>query len=228
MSDRRSCVLASGNQGKLVELAGALAPHNIHLIPQSEFQVTEADESAVTFIENALIKARHASLATGLPALADDSGLTVPVLGGAPGIYSARYSLMNCGASINDEALYKNGAPVDSEPQSDQKPSDSDNMTRLLFELKNYSGEQRAARFVCVLAYLEHADDPEPIIATGYWSGRITESIESEGGFGYDPIFFCTQTGMTAAAMGKQRKSTVSHRGAAIRDLQQQLLQRSR
>ena len=222
MSDRLSCVLASGNQGKLVELAGALEPHNIHLVPQNEFQVTEADESAVTFIENALIKARHASLATGLPALADDSGLTVPVLGGAPGIYSARYSLMNNGALVND------GTPVDSEPQSDQKPSDSDNMTKLLFELKNYSGEQRTARFVCVLAYLEHADDPEPIIATGYWSGRITESIESEGGFGYDPIFFCTQTGMTAAAMGKQRKSTVSHRGAAIRDLQQQLLQRSR
>ena len=221
MSDRLSCVLASGNHGKLVELAGALEPHNIHLVPQSEFQVTEADESAVTFIENALIKARHASLATGLPALADDSGLTVPVLDGAPGIYSARYALTERGA------LYKIGAPVDSERLSDQKPSDSDNMTKLLFELKNYSGEQRAARFVCVLAYLEHADDPEPIIATGYWSGRITESIESEGGFGYDPIFYCPQTGMTAAAMGKHRKSTVSHRSVAIRNLQQQLLQRS-
>ena len=206
MSDRTTCVLASGNRGKLVELAGALEPHNIHLVPQSEYQVTEADETAVTFIENALIKARHASRATGLPALADDSGLAVPVLGGAPGIYSARYARLDNGA--------------------DQKPTDTDNMQKLLLELRNYVGEQRAARFVCVLAYLEHADDPEPVIANGSWSGRITDSIESEGGFGYDPIFYCPQTGMTAAAMGKDRKSAISHRSVAIKSLQQQLLHR--
>ncbi len=211
MSDRNTCVLASGNRGKLAELAGALEPHNIHLVPQSEYAVTEADETAVTFIENALIKARHASLATGLPALADDSGLAVPVLGGAPGIYSARYALLG-----------------EAQPDTPQKPSDADNMQKLLRELRDYSGGQRAARFVCVLAYLNHADDPEPIIACGHWSGLITESIESQGGFGYDPIFYCPQTGLTAAAMGKERKSTISHRSMAIKNLQQQLQQRQK
>jgi len=216
MSEHNTCIMASGNRGKLLELAGALEPHNIQLVPQSDYKVTEADETAVTFVENALIKARHASLATGLPALADDSGLAVTALNGAPGIYSARY------ASVNTGALPDNGEKSDTA----QKPSDTDNMQKLLRDLQSFSSEQRSARFVCVLAYLEHANDPEPIIASGYWAGQITDTIESEGGFGYDPVFYCPQTGMTAAAMGKERKSAISHRGVAIKSLQQQLRQR--
>jgi XTP/dITP diphosphohydrolase len=207
MSESSICVLASGNRGKLVELSDALEPHNIRLVPQSEYDVTDADETAVTFVENALIKARHASLATGLPALADDSGLVVPVLAGAPGIYSARYA--------------------DLGTDTGQKPTDADNMQKLLHELRNYSGTDRAARFVCVLAFLQHANDPEPIIAIGHWSGRIADTIEGDGGFGYDPIFFCPQTGATAAAMGKQKKQAISHRAAAITHLQQQLSKQS-
>jgi len=197
-------VLASGNSGKLAELTSALEPYDIQLIPQSEYAVSEADETAVTFIENALIKARHASLATGHSALADDSGLVVPALDGAPGIYSARYA----------------------QSATTQKPSDSDNIVKLLSALQNRSGEQRVARFVCVLAYLEHADDPEPIIATGNWQGTITNTIEGTGGFGYDPVFYCPQTRLTAAAMGAERKREISHRAKAIQSLQQQLQQR--
>lgn len=216
MSDNNTCVLASSNRGKLAEFTDALEPHNIRLVPQAEYQVTDADETAVTFVENALIKARHASLATGLPALADDSGLVVPALNGAPGIYSARYALFATGVLPNKKTL----------PDSAQKPSDTDNIRKLLHELKNHSGIGRAARFVCVLAYVEHADDPEPIIASGHWNGQITETIETEGGFGYDPVFYCPKTEMTAAAMGKERKRAISHRGVAIKSLQQQLQQR--
>lgn len=205
MSQSSTCVLASGNRGKLAELSGALEPHNIRLIPQSEYEVTEADETAVTFVENALIKARHASLATGLPALADDSGLVVPALAGAPGIYSARYATVDTGAD------------------SSQKPTDADNMQKLLHELRNCSGNDRAARFVCVLVLLQHANDPEPVIAIGHWSGLITDTIEGDGGFGYDPIFHCPQTGATAAAMGREKKAAISHRAAAIKSLQMQL-----
>jgi len=222
MSDNNTCVLASSNRGKLAELAGALEPHNIHLVPQSEYQVTDADETAVTFVENALIKARHASLATGLPALADDSGLVVPALNGAPGIYSARYALLKNGAFPKNEAVNVNDAPLDGV----KKPTDTDNIHKLLHELQNHTDTERAARFVCVLAFVEHANDPEPIIASGYWAGQITQTIESEGGFGYDPVFYCPQTGMTASAMGKQRKGTISHRAVAIKGLQQQLQQR--
>jgi len=216
MSENNTCVLASSNQGKLKELTGALEPHNIHLVPQSDYQVSDAEETAVTFVENALIKARHASLATGLPALADDSGLVVPALNGDPGIYSARY------------ALLADGAIVDEQAQADavQKPSDSDNIQKLLHELRNHSGNQRIARFVCVLAYIERVDDPEPIIASGFWAGQIIETVDGDGGFGYDPVFYCPQTEMTAATMGKQRKAAISHRGMAIKSLQQQLQQR--
>jgi XTP/dITP diphosphohydrolase len=206
-ASEQSCVLASGNKGKLAELSNALAPLHIKLTAQSEYNVSEADETAVTFIENALIKARHACQSTGLPALADDSGLVVPILNGAPGIYSARYA-------------------KEEQAQADDKPTDRENIDKLLLALQNHSGDARRARFVCVLAFLEHAEDPEPVIAIGHWSGSITTSVEGDGGFGYDPVFYCPQTRMTAAAMGKERKASISHRSAAIKSLLQQLSHR--
>lgn len=194
------CVLASGNKGKLAELSNALASHQITLVAQSEFDVTEADETAVTFVENSLIKARHASLATGLPALADDSGLVVPALNGAPGIYSARY------------------AQIDA---TNSKPTDLDNINKLLDALAPL--QNRSAYFACVLVYLRHANDPEPIIASGQWHGTILDELHGEGGFGYDPVFYCPETKMTAAAMDKDRKQQISHRALALKKLQKQL-----
>lgn len=198
------CVLASGNQGKLAELSGTLKIHGIELVSQSEFNVTEADENASTFIENALIKARHASVFTGHCALADDSGLVVPALNGEPGIYSARYAAT---------------------PSSNAKPSDQDNIDKLLRALSTMPEEARAAYFVCALVLLRYADDPEPVIATGLWHGRILPSAEDEGGFGYDPVFYCPKQGMSAAAMGKSVKSQVSHRAIALVELKQKLAQ---
>lgn len=194
------CVLASGNQGKLAELSDALTSHQITLVAQSEFNVTEAEETAVTFVENALIKARHASLATGMPALADDSGLVVPALNGAPGIYSARYAQLN---------------------STDTKPTDLDNINKLLESLAPL--QDRAAYFACVLVYLRHAQDPEPIIATGQWHGTILDKPSGEGGFGYDPVFYCPDSKMTAATMGKDRKQQISHRAIALKKLHEQL-----
>lgn len=198
------CVLASGNQGKLEELAGALANHQIALVSQSEFNVTESDENATTFIENALIKAKHASASTGLCALADDSGLVVPALAGAPGIRSARY------AAIEGDAT---------------KPTDQDNIDKLLEELKPLPEAARAAYFVCALVFIRHANDPEPVIAVGNWHGQILHAMEGEGGFGYDPIFHCPKLGLSAAAMGKAAKRQVSHRAIALAELKQKLSQ---
>lgn len=195
----QTCVLASGNKGKLAELSDALAIHRISLVAQSEFNVTEADETAVTFVENALIKARHASQATGLAALADDSGLVVPALLGEPGIRSARYA-------------QKDGTA---------KPTDTENIEKLLQELEPI--EDRTAWFACVLVYLRHANDPEPIIATGQWHGTILEQLNGDGGFGYDPVFYCPQAGMSAAAMGRERKREISHRAKALKKLHEQL-----
>lgn len=195
----KKCVLASGNKGKLAELSNALAIHRINLVAQSEFDVTEADETAVTFVENALIKARHASQATGLAALADDSGLVVPALLGEPGIRSARYA--------QKDAM--------------TKPTDTENIEKLLQALKPL--QNRTAWFACVLVYLRHADDPEPIIATGQWHGTILEELSGDGGFGYDPVFYCPQAGMSAAAMGKERKREISHRAIALKKLHEQL-----
>jgi len=194
------CVLASSNQGKLNELAGALASHHIDLLPQTEFAVEDAIEDGSTFIENSLIKSRHASAATGLAALADDSGLVVPILNGEPGIYSARYA-----ANSTDST----------------KPSDTDNIQRLLDNLKGQS--DRSAYFVCVLTYLRSATDPEPIIAVGRWFGNILETPQGNDGFGYDPVFFCPASGMSAASMGKEKKRAISHRALAIKQLSQQL-----
>lgn len=191
----QQCVLASGNAGKLAELSVALADFNLQLISQSEFNFAEADETAVTFVENALIKARHASVETGLPALADDSGLVVHALNGEPGIRSARY------------AQTKEGV----------KPTDEENYNKLLNNLAD--SEERSAHFVCVLALVKHADDPEPLIATGRWYGSILTAPQGVGGFGYDPVFFCPQTGKSASAMGKEKKSAISHRALAVKQL---------
>lgn len=201
MTDKnQQCVLASGNKGKLAELSDALAIHRITLIAQSEFNVTEADETAVTFIENALIKARHASLATGLPAMADDSGLVVPALLGQPGIRSARYAQTEGSAN---------------------KPTDAENIEKLLQSLQSI--EDRSAYFACVLVYLRHAEDPEPVIATGQWHGTILSAASGDGGFGYDPVFYCPASKMSAAAMSPERKRQISHRGIALKKLHEQL-----
>jgi len=200
------CVLASGNKGKLNELAGVLTDLNIELISQSEFKVSEAIEDASTFVENALIKAKHASASTGLSALADDSGIVVPALHGEPGIRSARYAMTN---------------------DTDPRPTDQDNIDKLLEVLEPMPDAARAAYFVCSLVFVRHAKDPEPVIANGIWHGRIQHTPDGEGGFGYDPVFYCPDAGMTAAGMGKEKKSTVSHRAIALKELKQKLLQSS-
>ena len=200
---RTQCVLASGNEGKLAELSDALSDFQIDLISQKTLNVSEAEEPAATFVENALIKARHASKATGLCALADDSGLVVPALNGAPGVISARYAAT---------------------PGSDQKPTDQDNIDKLLESLNPMSPEARSAYFVCVLVFLRHTDDPVPLIATGLWHGEILFEPEGDGGFGYDPVFYCPQQKMSAAAMGSEIKKSVSHRAIALEELKQQLV----
>lgn len=191
-------VLASGNKGKLAELQNALTGFDVELIPQGEFDVEDADETGLSFIENAILKARHASLATGLPALADDSGLEVDALLGAPGIYSARYSGTESHGGQN---------------------KDENNNLKLLKELKGVQIENRNARFHCVLAFVRHAKDPNPIICQGAWEGRIQESLDGEGGFGYDPLFFVEALNKTAAKMSKEEKNQISHRGQAIKIL---------
>lgn len=205
-SNAIKCVLASGNQGKLAELSGTLASLDIELVSQAEFDVTEADETAPTFIENSLIKARHASVSTGLCALADDSGLVVPALQGEPGIRSARYAAM---PGAKDTA----------------KPTDQDNIDKLLAVLKPLPSEARVAYFVCALVFLRHAEDPEPVIATGLWHGQILHESDGDGGFGYDPVFYCPGEKKSAAAMGKTRKSSISHRAIALAELKHKLSQ---
>ena len=183
-------VLASGNAGKLAEFNALLANVGFDVRPQSEFGVEDAEETGLTFIENAILKARHASQATGLPALADDSGLVVDALGGAPGLYSARYA----GEHGNHAA----------------------NIDKLLHELLDVPDERRSARFVCVLALLRHADDPQPLIAQGLWEGRILHARQGDGGFGYDPVFFSPTEHMSAAELPAEVKNLVSHRGRAL------------
>lgn len=193
-------VLASGNKGKLKEFGQVLAPLGFEVVPQSEYQVPEVDETGLTFVENALLKAREASRVSGQPAMADDSGIEVDALKGAPGIYSARFS--GPGAT-------------------DQKNND-----KLLQELSGLPAEQRAARYWCVLVYLRHADDPTPIIAQGSWEGRILEATQGEGGFGYDPLFWVDDLQCTAAELTAEEKNKRSHRGRATLDLITQLQQR--
>jgi XTP/dITP diphosphohydrolase len=195
---KQQIVLASGNKGKLVELQNALEGFDVALIPQSEFGVSDTDETGLSFIENAILKARHASLATGLPALADDSGLEVDALDGAPGIYSARYSIMD----------------GEDGPASDEK-----NNLKLLNALKGVQPENRSARFHCVLAFVRHAKDPTPLICQGSWEGQIKTELDGEGGFGYDPLFFIDELNCTSAQLTKEEKNKISHRGKAIAQL---------
>lgn len=196
-------VLASGNIGKLAELRDLLGDAGIDLHAQSEFGVDDAEETGLTFVENALLKARHAARATGLPALGDDSGLCVDALGGGPGLYSARYA-----GSHGDSAA---------------------NIAKLLDALRDVPEAQRSARFVSVLAFLRHADDPQPLIAEGVWEGRILTAPRGEGGFGYDPVFFDPDLfgpgrGMGAAELDAALKNRISHRGRALAMLREKLL----
>jgi XTP/dITP diphosphohydrolase len=196
--DAMKLVLASSNQGKLAELRDLLGDADIDLHAQSEFGVEDADETGLTFVENAILKARHASLATGLPALGDDSGLCVDALNGAPGLYSARYSGVH-----GDNAA---------------------NIAKLLDMLRDVPEMQRSARFVCVLAMLRHADDPQPLIAEGVWEGRVLFAPRGDGGFGYDPVFFDIERSMGAAELEASLKNRISHRGRALAQLREALL----
>ncbi|MBG0752622.1 XTP/dITP diphosphatase [Pectobacterium aroidearum] len=184
-------VLATGNPGKVRELASLLADFGLDIVAQTELGVDSAEETGLTFIENAILKARHAAHITGLPAIADDSGLAVDALGGAPGIYSARYA----------------GADA----------SDQQNLDKLLLTLKDVPDEQRRASFHCVLVYLRHAEDPTPIVCHGSWQGVLTHEAAGSGGFGYDPIFFVPELGKTAAELTREEKNAQSHRGQALR-----------
>ena len=184
-------VIASGNAGKLREIAQILSPFGIEAVPQSEFKVPDCPEPHVTFVENCLAKARHASRHSGLPALADDSGLCVDALGGAPGVQSARYA---------------------GEPKSDAR-----NNAKLIADLKGEA--HRAAHYTCVMVYVRHPDDPEPVIAEGHWHGEIIDTPRGDHGFGYDPYFLVPQFGQTGAELDEGTKNSVSHRGQALRDL---------
>lgn len=186
-------VLATGNQGKVKELSTLLAQHQIEIVPQSDFNVPDVAETGTTFIENAIIKARHAAKITGLPAIADDSGLEVDALNGAPGIYSARYA----GSDANDQ-------------QNNQK---------LLNALKDVPTEKRTARFHCVLVYMRHSDDPTPIVCHGVWEGSIINEPLGEQGFGYDPLFWQADLKMTSAQLPRDLKNKLSHRGKALAEL---------
>ena len=189
-------VMASGNAGKLREFARILDEFDIGVVPQSDFGVNDADETGETFVENALIKARHAAAATGLPAIADDSGLIVDALDGSPGVYSARYA----GPDATDEK----------------------NIGRLLTELHGIPEDRRGAAFHCV-ACLVSPDDSEPLIAEGEWRGAILTEPRGEGGFGYDPVFFDAELGLTAAELDADVKNGRSHRGKALQALLRKL-----
>ena len=180
-------VLASGNAGKLRELNRILAPLNVNLHPQAQYQAPDVPEDGLSFVENAIIKARAAAAHTGLPAIADDSGLEVDYLNGAPGIYSARYS----------------------------GDGDIGNNEKLLRELAGVPGAQRSARYQCVLVYMRHATDPNPVVCQGSWEGSILTAPCGDGGFGYDPLFFLPEHGCSAAELDTAIKNRISHRARA-------------
>lgn len=191
----RPLVLASNNRGKLAEFARLLAPLGFELKTQGELNISEAEEPHPTFIENALAKARHASRESGLPALADDSGICVPALGGAPGVFSARYA---------------------GEPKSDAA-----NNAKLIADLQDHT--DTSAYYYCVLVYLRHAEDPQPVIAEARWSGQVIAEARGQGGFGYDPHFWLPSLNKTAAELSPEEKNTISHRAQALRILIAQL-----
>lgn len=184
----KKIVIASGNPGKLREIRRILEPMEFSVVPQSDFGVPECPEPHVTFIENCLAKARHASLHTGLPALADDSGICVDALNGAPGVYSARYA---------------------GEPKSDQR-----NNEKLIAALSGESN--RKAHYYCVIVLVQHPDDPQPLIAEGSWHGEIIDTPRGKNGFGYDPYFFLPEFGKTGAELDPDHKNAISHRGQAL------------
>lgn len=188
-------VLASGNAGKLKEFQSLLADVGFEVVAQSEFNVPDADETGLSFVENAIIKARHACQLTGLPAIADDSGLEVDALLGKPGIYSSRF------------------AGVDGDDK------DEANNRKLLNSLEGLSQSERTARFQCVLVYLRHADDPTPLICQGSWEGLILHQPEGDSGFGYDPLFYVPEKDCASAQLDKSEKNAISHRGKAMRQL---------
>jgi XTP/dITP diphosphohydrolase len=194
-------VLATGNQGKVKELAHLLAQQSIEIVPQSEFDVPEVAETGTTFVENAIIKARHAAKITGLPAIADDSGLEVDALNGEPGVYSARYA-----ADITEGQV-----------------TDDDNTNKLLSALVDIPDEQRSARFHCVLVYMKHENDPTPIICHGVWQGTISRHKQGEQGFGYDPVFWQNDLQMSSAQLSREVKNKLSHRGQALAKLVEKL-----
>lgn len=190
-------VLASNNAGKIREINQLLAPLELNVVPMRDFTTEEAIEDGLSFVENAIKKARFAAAASGLPAIADDSGIEVDALDGAPGIYSARYA--------GDRA------------------SDADNLQKLLQEMQGVAEEKRTARFQCVMVYMRHAHDPTPVICQGTWEGRILPAPQGENGFGYDPVFLVPEAGCSAAELEPGRKNSLSHRGKALQQLLRQL-----
>ena len=191
-------ILASGNAGKLIELQQILAEKKIELLPQADFAVSDVEETGLSFVENALIKARHACLETGLPAIADDSGIEVDALNGEPGIHSARY------ADLSDVS---------------RDVADKANNQKLLSELEQVSEADRSARFVCVIVFLRHASDPMPLICAGTWEGRVLFSETGENGFGYDSLFYVPTHDCASAQLSAEIKNSISHRGQALRAL---------
>lgn len=195
---REHIILASGNLGKIREIEAILNGHP--LISQSAFNIVECEETGTTFVENALLKARNAALHCKLPAIADDSGLVVDALNGAPGVISARYAGIHA--------------------------SDLDNLNKLLRELEGVPTELRTARFICVLVFIEHADDPCPVIAQGVWEGLILDHAVGENGFGYDPVFWLPEQSCTSAELPASVKNALSHRGQALRHLETAIFSR--
>lgn len=200
----KKILLASNNPGKVREIAAILADHNgggaignLEILPQSAFDIPEAEETGLSFVENAILKARNAAKYSGLPAIADDSGLEVDALDGAPGVYSARYA----------------GVAA----------SDAENNAKLLEALREVPDGLRTARFRCVMVFLRHAADPSPLIAQGIWEGRILHGPRGEGGFGYDPLFFVPECGCASAELAAEEKNRLSHRGKAVRELARQM-----
>jgi len=197
----KQLVLASANPGKLRELSAILAGLDYELLPQGEFDIVDVAETGTTFVENAIIKARNAALHSGLPALADDSGIEVDALDGAPGVYSARFS----GADANDEA----------------------NNALLVEKLRDVPAEQRTARYRAVIVFMRHAGDPSPLICEGSWEGLIQLQPVGSGGFGYDPYFYLPGLGCTSAQLSAAEKNRISHRGKALAELKQYLLRKN-
>lgn len=195
----RKIVLASNNRGKIAEFQSLFSGLQMQIIPQGQLDISEAEEPFETFVENALAKARHASAASGLPAVADDSGLSVPALAGAPGVYSARYAMLN-----------------------EAGQGDADNNTFLLKKMQNIA--DRKACFVCVLVYINSPTDPRPIIAEGLWWGEIAQAQSGDHGFGYDPLFFIPELNQSAAQLAPEQKNQYSHRAQALRLLMERLV----